>query len=556
MLRASDESRTGTQHNPWNDRTVADMLDASVQAHGPSPAIVDGDRVIDFAELAGLRDGLAAALYERGVVDGTHVAVFMAKSWEYVVLLHALWSLGAVVAPLNTMWQADELGLALVESDAEVLVVGRFAGGRPIGTVIDDLSLPWGSMVADPRFPSLRQVIVAGDTVAGNDSAFHLRSLIDAGSATPTPRSSRQEGLILFSSGSTDRPKGVVLRQDGLLGTAHYYYSGGLGVGTEDRFVSLGPYFHAGGIIQLLGCNITGAVHYLFDGVDVPRIVDVALRDECTAMTGFDPVLNRILDEFDRRVARPPFTKVGCAPGTDSYERFVELGVHPLMMYALSEGGNIVTLTSPADFELGRMSNGRPLPGVTVTIRDPATGQEVPAGVEGEICFRGWNLFRGYYNLAPDQLGHEVLTDDEHFFHTKDIGRIDAEGRLYYLGRYAYMIKTGGENVSAPEVERFLAETFPEVVTAAVVGVPDPDWGEAVIAFVELSTESPPLDEAVMRAACRGRIAGYKIPKRILEVGAGRWPMTESGKLLKTSLRDTLTQPSAGDIPGDRRLPR
>jgi fatty-acyl-CoA synthase len=291
MLRTSDASRDGTAQNPWNGRTVADMLDASVRAHGSSPAVVDGDRVIGFAELAALRDGLASTLSERDIGDGTHVAVFMAKSWEYAVLLHALWSLGAVVVPLNTMWQAEEVGRALTDSDAEVLVAGRSAAGRPIGTVVDDLALPWASAVADARFPALRQVIGDGPDSGSGVPALHLRSLIDAGFGRTAPRASRQETLILFSSGSTDRPKGVVLRQDGLLGTAHYFFEA-LGVGAQDRFVSLGPYFHAGGIVQLLGCNQTGAAHYLFDGVDVPRIVDVAVREECTALTGFDPVLS------------------------------------------------------------------------------------------------------------------------------------------------------------------------------------------------------------------------------------------------------------------------
>lgn len=532
MRRTSEQSRDGAEHNPWNGRTVPEMLDAAVATHGSSPAIVDGARVLSFSELAALRDRLAASLHERGITDGTHVAVFMAKSWEYVVLLHAVWSLGAVAVPLNTMWRADEVARSLAESDAQVLVAGRYAAGRPIAEVIDELGLPWGGSVVPGRFSALSQVI----------AAYDLRSLMSERTGRPAHRASRQEALLLFSSGSTASPKAVALRQDGLLGTATYFFQE-LGVGAQDRFLSLGPYYHAGGIVQLLGSNLTGATHYLFDGVDVPRIVDAAVRDQCTAMTGFDPVLNRILDELAHRGARMPFTKIGCAPGTDSYQRFVELGVRPLMMYALSEGGNIVTLTAPGELELGRMSNGRPLPGITVTIRDLSTGLEVPPGAEGEICFKGWNLFRGYYNWSAEQDGGALLTDEDDLFHTNDIGRLDDAGRLYYLGRYSSMIKTGGENVSAAEVEHFLVQTFPDVVTAAVVGVPDAQWGEAVVAFVELAPGAPAFDESKMRAACRGRIAGYKIPKSIFEIRAGQWPVTESGKLLKTSLREKLPAP-------------
>lgn len=535
LLRTAEESRSGAEHNPWNNRVVAEMLDEMVLSHGASPAIVSADRVITFSELSTLRDQLGASLIDVGVVDGTHVAVFMRKSWEYVVLLHALWSIGAVAVTLNTMWKRDEVTRGLLESDAEVLIAGRSAAGQDIGAVVDELGLATPGSVPGPGFPALRRVIEAESSP---DTTAELQSMIARPARIRPPRSDRQESLMLFSSGSTSKPKCVVLRQDGLLGTSHFFFDR-LGLVPEDRFISLGPYYHVGGVAQLLGTLGKGAAHYLFDGVDVPHIADVAIRDRCTAITGFDTVLARIFEECERRGADLPFRTLACSPGTSTYDSFAAMGIRAVLNYALSEAGNMVALTDPDEDETGRLSNGYPLPGVEVRICDPDTAVEVAVGSTGEICFRGWNLFRGYYNMA-DEPGAS-LTDADGFFHTKDIGWVDDEGRVYYRGRFADMIKTGGENVSATEVENFLVNSFATICSAAVVGVPDATWGETVVAFVELTDRSAVLDGRALREACRDRIAGYKIPKQFVQVPAGGWPTSESGKLLKAQLRERLT---------------
>lgn len=541
MLRTAEESRSGAKHNPWDNRVVAEMLDEMVLSHGAYPAIVSADRVLTFSELSTLRDQLGASLIDDGIVDGTHVAVFMRKSWEYVVLLHALWSIGAVVVTLNTMWKRDEVSWGLLESDAEVLISGLSAAGQDIGNVVNELGLHASGEVAHPDLPTLRRVIAAE---GGHGATAELRSMIDRPAPCKPPRSDRQESLMLFSSGSTSKPKCVVLRQDGLLGTSHFFFDR-LGITPEDRFISLGPYYHVGGIAQLLGANGKGAAHYLFDGVDIPHIVDVATRDRCTAITGFDTVLARTFEECERRGADVPFRRLACSPGTGTYDSFAAMGIHTVLNYALSEAGNMVALTMPDEDETGRLSNGYPLPGVEVRICDPDTAVELPVGTTGEICFRGWNLFRGYYNMSAEP--GVTVTDTDGFFHTKDVGWVDADGRVYYRGRFADMIKTGGENVSATEVENFLVNALPTVASAAVVGVPDATWGEAVVAFVELTDASAAIDERALREACRDRIAGYKIPKRFVEVPPGGWPTSESGKLLKARLRDWLATTASTD---------
>jgi len=513
------------------------MLDDVRDRYPDRTAVVDGETRMTFDDLQRLRLQAAAALLRAGIREGDHVAVLTRRSWETVVTLHALWYLGVVIIPLNTTWEADEIKRALVDAEVGAVVVSEFAQGKSIGDKFRTLGLPWGGDVhGSPDFPQLRHVFVDEPDPDRVTGAHHLQSLFGRAANAAPPRSLRQELLGLFTSGSTAAPKCAILRQDGLLGTAEYLMRS-MGVRAGDRFLSLGAHFHAGGLIQMLGAHLAGATHYLFDGLNVPLVADTALAERCNVVTGFDPVLNRLLDEFAARGAEPPIEKVTVAPGVATYQRLAGYGLRPVMNYALTEGGNFVALTDAHDDEHWPASNGRPLPGISVKIVDKETGVDVPPGVEGEICFKGWNLFRGYFNVPSD--GQQTLTDDDDYFHTKDLGTLGEDGRLYYGGRYAPMIKTGGENVSEAEVEAFLMDQLPVVQAAAVIGVPDDTWGEAVVAFVEL-VPGATFDGAALRDACRGKIAGYKIPKRFIEVSPGTWPVTQSGKLLKRRLTDHL----------------
>ncbi|EFC86821.1 class I adenylate-forming enzyme family protein [Parafrankia sp. EUN1f] len=527
--------------NPWQGKTVHDALAHAVSRWPDHEALVDGDTVLTFRELSAARDRLAVALSKRGIANATHVAVHLRRSWEHVVLLHALWQLGAVVITLNTAWESEELAYALTSTEAQFLVTSTHVAGKPVDHRMAALGLPAYGPADSSPFPLLQAVI--SDDPDASPHEWSLQSWLrsEAGRAPDPVRN--QDAVILFTSGSTARPKGVVIRQEGLLGSAHYFMER-LGLGPDDRFLGLGQYFHAGGLVQLLGTCLYGTSMHIFDGFQPEAMAQAVHERGLTATTGFDLVLGRLWDDLERKGWHRP-SKVGCAPGLTMYDRLEAEGATVVMMYAMSEAANMVTLTEPRlGSEKGRMSNGRPLPGVTVRICDPASGAPLPAGTPGEICFTGWNLFSRYYG-APD-LTRESF-DDEGFFHTGDYGWLDENGRLYYRGRYSSMIKTGGENVSETEVESFLVREISDVVAAAVVGIPDTRWGEAVVAFVELRPGAA-FDPAALRRACRGRIAGYKIPKRFLPIAPTEWPTTPMGKLLRKELRQTAIEQTGGEI--------
>lgn len=532
-----------TDDNPWQGRGAYDALAAAAAAWPDHVALIDGPTTLTFTDLEARAEALAEGLARLGVSEGTHVALYLRRSWEHAALLFALWRMGAVVVTLNTAWEVDEIDYALTLTDAEFLVTSTTVAGSPVAPRITGLGLPVGGAVTTARFPSLRGVIVDSPDAADHD--WRVQTWLSNERAESPPAAISQGAVILFTSGSTSRPKAVVVRQESLLGSAHYFM-GTLGLTDADQFLGLGQYFHAGGLVQLLGTIQYGASHHIFDGFQLEQMTRAVHDHGITATTGFDLVLSRIWDEFDRNGWSCPLVKVGCAPGLALHDRLEDAGATVVMMYAMSEAANMVSLTAPAaESERGRMSNGYPLPGVTVRICDPISRVVQPPGTPGEICFKGWNLFTGYYK-AQEETARAV--DDDGFFHTGDYGWLDEDGRLYYRGRYSMMIKTGGENVSEAEVESFLVREVEGVVAAAVVGAPDERWGEAVVAFVEMAPGSS-FDPDRFREACRGRIAGYKIPKRFHQVPSGRWPTSPMGKLMKQELRTVASeQPGGGRV--------
>jgi fatty-acyl-CoA synthase len=183
-----------------------------------------------------------------------------------------------------------------------------------------------------------------------------------------------------------------------------------------------------------------------------------------------------------------------------------------------------------------KFSHGRPMGSVQQKISNMTTGETLGVNQLGEICVKGPGLFKGYYKMP--ELTDQAI-DLEGYFHTGDLGMVDKDGYTYYRGRLKETVKTGGENVSAREVEMFLESETPWVAVAQVIGVPDPKWGEAVTAMVELKAGESSSEEEI-RSFCKGKIAGYKIPKRIFFVDRSDWPITLTGKFDKAAMKENV----------------
>jgi fatty-acyl-CoA synthase len=518
--------------NPWSGRLVADVADGAAERWPDRLAVVDAEKRITFAELRDHRNSMAAGLAEAGVGNGTPVALYMANSWEHVILIHALLYLGATIVPINLAWESREILFALQQSQCEVIVAGAECKDRDLRASLEALGLTDSGDVAVPQLPNLRTVI---SHVRGRGGKLTLTQIMDRGARLKPPPPTLDSGsYIFYRQGRWSFPRGAVLKQDTALGIAHYTAES-LQLSEEDRFLNLMPFYHSGGIIYfMLACAERGATLYIFPGFHENLMVKTLAQEKCTATGGFDGQVRRIIRSFRAGNNQSlPLRKVMVAPGLEMQDYLTEMGVRNIVLCYATDVGDLVTITSPHLGSGPNGSNGKPLPGVDLRICDPETGDVAGVGTPGEIRFKGWPLCGGFHRMRR---AFEACLDSEGYFRTGDYGWVDDAGQLYYRGRYSKYIQTGGEVVSESEVERFLVSEVDGVIRASVIGVPHHKWGESVVGFVEL--EDPDyFDEDQLRNACRGRLARYKVPKHFLQQQAHDWPLRASGEVDKDALR-------------------
>jgi fatty-acyl-CoA synthase len=510
---------------------IAEMLQQSAQRWPDHTALVDGDTTLTYGQMWQHVCAAAAGFAQLGVRPGDHIAFYLAESWRHVVALYGALHLGAVAVPLNLSWEAVELEYALQATDVDVLVVGRSHRERELWARLDAIGLNETGACTTPRYPRLRQIVPDWD-----DGGPCLQRVLGASPRAEAPNPTTDLAYLMFTSGSMARPKAAAIRHDAALRVAQAV-ARRLDLGPQDRVLNISPFYHCAGLVAvLLASHCSGAAVSIFEGYQHERMLEHMVRDGSTVLIGFDVVTMRLIRAAHDEHGSVPVKKMLSGPGRPIFDEVTSLGIDLAIMYGLTEASNVVTLTQAEDDPVARRdSNGLPLVGVDLRICDPDTGEEVAGGELGEIAFRGWNLMSGYYLNGSVSLA----LDADGFFHTGDYGFQDESGRLYYRGRYAAMIKTGGENVSELEVESFLATEFPWLNTISVIGLPDEKWGEIVVAAVSCADDRVAEIEG-LRERCRGRIAGYKIPKAFVSLEASDWPVTAAGKVRKRELAELV----------------
>jgi fatty-acyl-CoA synthase len=509
-----------------------DVLIRTAEAHPDRQAVVMGGAAMSYRELVGAALRAASALSDLGVGRGTRVASLFHTGPDWAVFHYALMRLGALAVPVNLTYEQRELTWLLERTRPDLLVsIRRFekfdcesklvaVGEAAAAALLLDVD-EGGRVVPGGR---------AHDAVFGNAATIPLGLTGEVGGDDPA--------YIVFTSGSTAFPKGALCPHRAFTGSAAGYVHC-LRMGPDDRFIGMMTSFHVTGPVFLAVAHGCGAAIHLTGTFETTRVLDEIERGRCTSTVGFPTNLTKLAGDPTFAGRDLSTFKKACVGGTPLYlEHLREIFGFDVLAtpYGSTESGSALSLTDPDDTDpQGPFhSNGRVLPGATVRILDPETGRHCGPEEPGEICFGGWPRFLGYLPAtAPD--GDSI--DAEGLFHSGDYGFLDAEGRLCYRGRYKMMIKTGGENVSELELEMFLEEELAQVAQAQVVGVPDPTWGEEVVAFVELRDPAARPSSEELRALCRGRIAGFKIPKRFLLMSKSDWPLTSSGKMDKQALR-------------------
>jgi acyl-CoA synthetase (AMP-forming)/AMP-acid ligase II len=471
---------------------LGDILRRHAAVRGEKTAYVVGDERVRYAEFHTRSNRLAHALARLGVGRGDRVAVLAGNRVEYPIVYFAVSKLGAIVVPVNARFTAAEVASVVEHAEAATFFVApEFAD------LVDGLR-------GDGRLACVRHVIPIAtlDAIAAAESPADVVVPIDE----------NDPHVMLYTSGTTGSPKGTLLSHRSYwlqATTAHLQ----LGFREEDVALSMFPMFHMGGWSLPLGFWHTGATVVIMPKAEPRAILEAVARERVTYLYAVPTVYASLLavpdlDRLDLGSLR--LLGGGTAPMTAAQVRAITERLRcreMVILYGSTEAGPVSVLRPP-DAARKPETVGRPYLDVDVRLVDD-DGRDVPRGEVGEIVARSEFTMRGYWR-NPEETAR---TKRDGWVHTGDLGVFDDEGFLSVVGRRKEVIRSGGESIFPAEIERVLV-AHPDVREAGVVGVPDPHWGEAVVAAVVLRDGASLTPEDVV-AHVRRHLAGYKKPRRV-----------------------------------------
>jgi fatty-acyl-CoA synthase len=528
--------------SPILETTIGSVLRAAAGRAPGQPALISGDpdparrRQWSYGELLAGAERGARALAAR-FRPGDRVAVWAGNCPEWVLLEFAAGLAGVTLVTVNPAYQADELAHVLGHSGAR----GVFLAAEHRGS-----SLPAILATVRDRLPELREVIPLGDW--DGFCASDGGRLPEVDPASPAQ--------ILYTSGTTGRPKAAVLTHRGLTNNARLA-GDAMGMRAGEAGVNPMPLFHvAGGGLLTLGIVQSNGTQVLMPYFDPGLTLELNETYRGVCFGGVPTMLTALLGHPSlarRDLSSLRYAMSGGAPAPAELVRRVEatLGIPYVITFAQTESSCSITVSRPGDAPDDRAETvGRPLPQTEVKIIDPRTGVTLAPGMTGEICTRGYLVMQGYLG---DPVATGAAIDSNGWLHTGDLGSMDERGYCRVQGRIKEMIIRGGENIYPREIEAVLL-SHPAVAEVAVVGVDDRFWGEVVGAVIRTAAEAPPT-EAELSEFCRGRLAAYKIPARWLFTAS--FPLTATGKVRKDVLSAQLAEVPgpAGQAAPPRRVP-
>lgn len=520
--------------------TVGDLLLRAADSHPERVALALPGATVSYGALREGAVRVARALMGLGIGRGEHVALLMPNSIEFAEAFFGTMLAGCVAVPLNARHRAAEIGYIIDNSQARVLLTSRHESDPVNFLEVIEQALPTSAAA-----PALRHVaLMRGEgegAILGREAFLAHAAQTDPAVVEHARRCVRvrDAALIIYTSGTTANPKGCVLPHEavtrGPVERARYRLPSG---GVDVTWAG-GPLFHIGSLAPFIG-SIGVAGTFLADGYFEPgrAIALMAEYGVTLAWPWFAAIVQGIIDHPDftpEKFAHLKYLFL-IAPPT-LVERAQDLLPHTEIIQAcgMTETAGVFALCDvDEDRESRILTQGKACPGIEIRIVDPETGEDLADGTMGEILVRGYNVMDGYWD-SPEKTRESLV---EHgWLKTGDLYTRLPNGSLIFGGRCKDMLKVGGENVAAIEVEAFLC-THPAVKTAEVVGRPDPRLDEVPVAFIELY-EGSVMDEEGLIAFCRGRIASYKVPRAIRFMGAADWPMSAT-KIDKRALRARL----------------
>lgn len=531
-------------------RTIPELLARQAGERGSAPFAHFPDRSFSFAGLQALAMQWARAFRGAGIQPGDHIATLMPNCSDWLPVYFGALQAGAVVVALNARYKRHDLFYALRHSRSRILIATNdFAEHVDFEPLLRDV-LP--GVEGQPPFalqldaaPDLRAVVMCGEGPAGlfpSERTFlALGENVDPDEvvAAAATREVGDTAAIIYTSGTTSNPKGCELSH-GALQNCWSTFSEIVDLKAGETVWLPMPFFHTGGIGPMTTILERGAALVSQPHFDPDGLVDMIERLQVNHLySGFPQLSFPVLEHprFDRERFTHVRTLLNVGPVAMQL-RLQELlpdGATLLNLFGMTEGSGIITFTPfDAPLEVRAKSSGLPPPHTDVRIVDPETLAPCADGSPGEIHFRGGGAFSGYYR-DPEATAAAILPGG--WVRTGDRGVIGPDGQLLFMGRIKDMLKVGGENVGAVEIEAFL-QGIAQVQLAQVVGMADERLGEVPVAFIERRPGTE-LSEAEVMAACDGHLARWKIPRRVIFVS--EWPMS-STKVQKFRLKQMLEE--------------
>ncbi len=503
--------------------TLGHLAEANARKYPEETCLVveaeAGDAELTFAEFNRRADRVAHLLRERGVGEGDRVGVYMQNNAETLETYYGAMKLGALPVPVNHRFQDREVKYVLSDSGAETIVFDADAA-PVVETLVDDSAVGTFLYVGDdvPAFAEDFRAVIAD---AASDPVDIVPDRLD-------------DAALMYTSGTTGKPKGCVLTHDNIVQNAvNTVYSADLAE-NEDRFLVVTPLFHIAAFGSFNNTMYTASTTYVVDDFDPVRTLEII---EAESITGsfFVPMMSRALlqvpnfDEYDLSSFRDYMT--GAAPsGRELKEAIIESFDADLYeLFGQTEMSPVTCILSPEDALDKPDSLGKPIINVTLKVVDEA-GEQVDRGEIGRAAYKGPTAFREYLGM-PEKT--ESVFDEDDFFVSGDLVRRDDDGFVYFVGRADDMIVSGGENIYPAEIEEVLHE-HEAIAQAAVVGVPDDTYGERVKAAVVTVDGADDLTADEVEAFVGEHLAGFKKPREV--VFLDELPRNPTGKVLKSEL--------------------
>ena len=532
--------------------TMGDLLLCAADRYPDTPALVFPDCQYTYRELAARALRRARSLQALGVKPRDHVGILMHTCPAFVEVFFAAALCGAVVVPINARYRSHELAYVIENGDIATLVTTDAIAEqvsfveRLVGALPDLKSQSDPRRLQLPGAPALRNIVLMG---ASTSPGFLPQREFDALAASSPEKNVhiarlgvrvRDVGLMLYTSGTTANPKGCLITHEAqvrnsiALGRHRYRLT------HEDKFWSPLPMFHIASVLPMLAIFDVGGTYLTMSYFDAGVALDMLERHAVTATYPcFVTIMQGLI--YHPNFARADLSRIKLmnsnfavqpAAVAESIMRAMPQALQ-VGSFGMTETAGTVCTGSPDEAQSLRITRlGKPLPGLEVRIVEPESGRDVLTGLRGEVLVRGYSVLEGYHKDAQKTA---QAIDPEGWFHTGDIGSLDEHGTIMFHGRYKDMLKVGGENVAAAEIEALLGR-HPAVKLAQVVGIPDAKYVEVPAAFVELKPDSR-ATEAELVSFCKGEVAAFKVPRVVRFVD--EWPMSSS-KIQKFRLRDAL----------------